>query len=59
MHEPENPAQNVHLVGIALELDQFSVDDGEALIGLGEEFREQIVHGAALALKGLRQNGPE
>ena len=46
----------------ALQLHQRDVEVGEALVGLGQEIGEQIVHGGTLARPGSRAEahpGPE
>jgi hypothetical protein len=43
--ETENIIENLGVVGVLLEPNQFDVDDVETFVGLGHEIPQQLVHG--------------
>ncbi len=45
--EAEDVVEDLGVVGILLETDQLDVDQVEALVGLGQEFTQQLVHANA------------
>src|SRR6185437_4223590 len=47
--DAEDAAEQLGIIGILLKLDELAVQHREALIRLGQEFAEQIVHGRSLA----------
>ena len=42
--EAENVVEDLGVVGILLETDEFDVDHVETFIGLGQELPQQVVH---------------
>jgi hypothetical protein len=50
VNKPENVVEDLRVVRILLEPDEFDVDHVEALIRLGQEFAQQIVHRKNLSL---------
>ena len=44
VNEPEDVAEDLAVVRLLLEAHQLGIDPIETLIGLGEEFPEQVVH---------------
>src|SRR5262249_27942698 len=46
--EAKNVVEDLGVVGILLESDEFHVDDVEGLVRLGEEFLREIINGMSL-----------
>jgi hypothetical protein len=44
VHQPEDVAENLRVVGLLLETHELDIDDVEALVGLDQEFLEKLVH---------------
>ena len=56
--QAEDVVEDLGVVRIPLEADQLDVDDVEALIGLGQEFAQQFVHGNAPGREATRAACP-
>src|SRR6266496_3502216 len=56
--QAEDVVEDLGVVRILLEADQLDVDDVEALIGLGQEFAQQFVHGNAPGREATRAACP-
>ena len=50
--QPENVVENLGVVRVLFEPDEFNVDHVEAFIRLGQKFPQQIVHGNSLSTAG-------
>ena len=52
MDEAEHVAENLGIVGLLLEANEFDVDHVEALVSFDQEFLEQVVHRSAAFARG-------
>jgi hypothetical protein len=58
VHKPEDVIEDFRVVGFLLEAHKFDVDDVETLIGLGDEFAQQVVHEKRFRQRALAQPPP-
>ena len=58
VNQAKNIAENGTVVRFLLEADEFGVDQIETLVGLGQEFTQQVVHTGALDNAGACRLAP-
>ena len=54
VNEAEDVIEDLGVVGVLLETHELDVDDVETLVGLGQEFPQQVVHGKRLRRQARR-----